>query len=77
VQVSQTGNFVFVVDGNDVVHVRHVTTGRQVSGETVIASGLASAETVVTDGQLRLSNGTHVSTRTPKKRGASPGRAGT
>jgi multidrug efflux system membrane fusion protein len=77
VQVSQTGNFVFVVDGNDVVHVRHVTTGRQVSGETVIASGLASGETVVTDGQLRLSNGTHVSTRTPKKRGASPGRAGT
>ena len=39
VQVSQTGNFVFVVkDG--VAKVQPVKVERQVGGETVIASGL-------------------------------------
>ena len=63
VQVSQTGNFVFVIDGKNVAHVRHVVTGRQFKGETVIASGLQAGETVVTDGQLLLANGTKVSLR--------------
>lgn len=59
VQVSQTGNFVFVVkDG--VTKVQHVNVERQVGSETVIASGLSGGETVVTDGQLLLSEGTHV-----------------
>jgi multidrug efflux system membrane fusion protein len=63
VQVSQTGNFVFVIDSNNVARVQHVTPERQVGNETVIASGLKGGETVVTDGQLRLSNGTKVSPR--------------
>jgi multidrug efflux system membrane fusion protein len=77
VQVSQTGNFVFVVDGNNVAHVRHVATERQVDNETVIASGLKGGETVVTDGQLLLSDGKHVSPRAPNPAGAPKGRAGT
>jgi multidrug efflux system membrane fusion protein len=70
VQVSQTGSFVFVVD-NGVAKVRHVEAGRQVGEEIVIKSGVKGGETVVTDGQLRLQNGTRVAPRAPK------GRAGT
>jgi RND family efflux transporter MFP subunit len=77
VQVSQTGNFVFVVDNNNVAKVEHVTTERQVNNETVIASGLKGGETVVVDGQLLLSNGTRVSPRQPKEAGDSKAPAGT
>lgn len=70
VQVSQTGSFVFLVD-NGVAKVRHVEVGRQVREETVIKSGVKGGETVVTDGQLRLQNGTRVTPRAPE------GRAGT
>jgi len=76
VQVSQTGTFVFVVEGN-VAHVRHVTRERQVGGDTVIASGLKGGETVVTDGQLRLRNGTRVAPRGPGPAGAAKAPAGT
>ena len=34
--------------------------------ETVIATGLSGGETVVTNGQLSLSNGTKVAPRGPK-----------
>jgi RND family efflux transporter MFP subunit len=65
VQVSQTGNFIFVVkDG--VAKVQPVKVERQAAGETVIASGLNGGETVVTDGQLLLSDGTRVESRRPK-----------
>ena len=68
VQVSQTGNFVFVVD-NGAAKVQPVKVERQVGQETVIAAGLNGGETVVTDGQLLLSNGTRVDTaRAPKRR---------
>ncbi|HEU5019537.1 MAG TPA: efflux RND transporter periplasmic adaptor subunit [Pseudolabrys sp.] len=60
VQVSQTGAFVFVVK-NNVAEVQHVTVERQVGKDSVIASGLRGGETVVTDGQLRLSNGSKIS----------------
>jgi multidrug efflux system membrane fusion protein len=65
VQVSQNGNFVFiVVDGT--ARVRPVTVERRVGDDTVIASGLEGTETVVTDGQLLLSEGTRVNPREPK-----------
>lgn len=65
VQISQTGNFVFVVkDG--VAKVQPVTVERQVGGESVIATGLSGGETVVTDGQLLLSDGTRVNPRPVK-----------
>jgi membrane fusion protein, multidrug efflux system len=77
VQVSQTSSFVFVVD-KGVAKVRHVEAGRQFEGETVIKSGVKPGETVVTDGQLRLQNGTKVAPRGAKPAGGAPkGRAGT
>jgi multidrug efflux system membrane fusion protein len=68
VQVSQTGSFVFVVD-NGVAKVQPVKVERQVGDVSVIADGLKGGETVVTDGQLLLSNGTRVN---PRSGGASP-----
>jgi len=65
VQMSQTGSYVFVVD-NDVATVRPVTVARVLGSESVLASGLDGGETVVTNGQLLLSNGTKVAVRAPK-----------
>src|SRR6185437_5544964 len=68
VQVSQTGNFVFVIkDG--AAKVQPVKVDRIVDNFTVITSGLAGGETVATDGQLLLSNGTRVSVRPAKAAG--------
>jgi RND family efflux transporter MFP subunit len=62
VQVSQDGSFVFVVkDG--VATVKPVKVARVQEHETIIESGLVGGETVVTEGQLRLSNGTRVAPR--------------
>jgi RND family efflux transporter MFP subunit len=62
VQVSQTGSFVFVVkDG--AAFVQPVEVARVMESETVIAGGLEGGETVVTDGQLRLTNGIRVAPR--------------
>jgi membrane fusion protein, multidrug efflux system len=62
VQVSQSGTFVFVVK-NGVAEVQAVKVARTVDGNSVVESGLSGGETVVTEGQLRLSNGTRVSVR--------------
>jgi len=64
VQVSQTGTFVFTVD-NGQAKVRPVKVERQYGDNSVISDGLAGGETVVTDGQLLLANGTRVSPRNP------------
>lgn len=62
IQVAQAGPFVFVVkDGT--ASVRPVKIARVLEGETVIESGLDGNETVVTEGQLRLTNGSRVAPR--------------
>lgn len=66
VQVSQTGNFVFLV-ANGAAKVQPITVERTVGTESVISSGLSGGETVVTEGQLLLSNGTPVNLRPPAK----------
>ena len=69
VQVSQTGNFVFVIN-DDVAKVQPVKVERTVGNLSVIGSGLKGGETVVTDGQLLLSNGTRVNPRNAKAAGS-------
>ena len=59
VQVSQTGSFVFVIKDN-VAKVQKVDVARTVGDQSVIGSGLNGGETVVTEGQLLLSEGTPV-----------------
>jgi membrane fusion protein, multidrug efflux system len=65
VQVSQTGTYVFVVE-NGVAKVRQVKVARAIDHESVVGEGLKGGETVVTDGQLLLSDGTRVTPRAPK-----------
>lgn len=62
VQLSQTGPFVYVVK-NGVATVQPVTVARTLLNETVLEGGLDGGETVVTDGQLRLTNGSRVAPR--------------
>jgi RND family efflux transporter MFP subunit len=59
VQSGQRGTFVFVVDSG-VAKVRAVTVGRTQGGEAIITNGLSGNETVVTDGQLSLRDGSRV-----------------
>ena len=63
VQNGQDGPFVFIVD-DGIAHVRQVAVARTVDGRTVIAKGLDGGETVVTDGQLSLREGSRVNVRT-------------
>lgn len=60
VQIGQNGSYVFVVKDDDTTEVRLVTVERTVNNMAVIAKGLKAGEKVVIDGQLRLSEGTHV-----------------
>ena len=60
VQTGQDGQFVYVVKQDRTVEMRPVVTGTRVDQELVIDRGLQPGETVVTEGQLRLTPGSHV-----------------
>jgi RND family efflux transporter MFP subunit len=65
VQTGQGGTYVFTVkDGT--ASVQPVTVARTVAGEAVISKGLSGGETIVTDGQLLLADGTKVAPRAPR-----------
>lgn len=65
VQRSQNGDFVFVVaDGK--AKVQPVTVVRTSAGTSIVSAGLNGGESVVTEGQLLLSEGTLVQPREPK-----------
>ncbi|MBV8763453.1 MAG: efflux RND transporter periplasmic adaptor subunit, partial [Hyphomicrobiales bacterium] len=68
VQSSQDGNIVFIVE-HGVARVKSVAVDRFEGATAVISSGLRGGETVVTDGQLRLTEGTPVTTLQDKRRG--------
>lgn len=68
VQSSQSGDFVFVVKPDSTVQKRPVVVGRSRGGLMVLESGIQPGEPVVTDGQLRLKEGSRV---TAQKHGAS------
>jgi multidrug efflux system membrane fusion protein len=60
VQTGQVGKYLFVVKPDFTADLRPVVVGETVQGETVIEKGVASGETVVTDGQLLLAPGSKV-----------------
>src|SRR5262245_47890558 len=65
IQVSQDGPYVFVVkDG--IARVQPVKVARVLDSETVLESGLQGGETVVTQGQLQITDGSRVAPREPK-----------
>jgi len=61
VQAGQQGSYVFVVKPDSTVELRQVTVARTQDNETIIKLGLKPGETVVTDGQLRLTSGSRIS----------------
>jgi len=60
IQNGPNGPYVFVVRSDSTVEVRNIKIARAEGDDTVIASGLAPGERVVTVGQLRLAPGTRV-----------------
>jgi multidrug efflux system membrane fusion protein len=71
VQASQQGQLIYVVKADQTVEARPVKVAWTEGNETVIASGVSAGETIVTDGQLRLTPGAKVTTGG----GRGPGRA--
>jgi multidrug efflux system membrane fusion protein len=62
VQTGQEGQFVFVVKGDSTVEQRPIVVAQRVSDDVVVEKGLKLGETVDTEGQLRLEQGTRVQT---------------
>jgi multidrug efflux system membrane fusion protein len=60
VQSGAPGDYVYLVNPDDTVSVHKVTLGPSDGKNTVIMSGLALGQTVVTDGMDRLSDGARV-----------------
>lgn len=63
VQASQQGQYVYVVKSDQTVELRPVTVAWTAGNDVVIQTGVTPGETVVTDGQLRLTPGARVSVR--------------
>jgi len=75
VQTGQSGAYVYVISGEMIVEQRPVTVGFTYGDETVIDSGLAAGEEVVTDGQLRLRPGVTIKALQPGGKGDIPDEA--
>jgi membrane fusion protein, multidrug efflux system len=70
VQSSQQGQYVYMVKADNHVEVRPVTVAPSQGNRTVVQSGLAAGDVVVTDGQLRLFPGAEVkAVESPKAAG--------
>jgi multidrug efflux system membrane fusion protein len=74
VQVGQDGHSVFVVKADSTVEQRPITVTQRFGEIVVIGKGLTPGETIVTEGQLRLEQGTKV--QVGDTNGASDGRRG-
>lgn len=65
IQQGPDGAFVYVVEAEDKVAVRKIEVGASHAGATAVLKGIAADETVVTDGQLRLTPGAKVVAKKP------------
>jgi membrane fusion protein, multidrug efflux system len=63
VQQGADGNFLYVVKDDSSVEMRKIEVAAANAGLSAIGKGLQGGETVVTDGQLRLTPGAKVKTR--------------
>ncbi len=60
VQTGQSGEYVYIVNPDRSVEMRPVKVAESVDQQSIIASGVQPGETVVTDGQIRLTPKSHV-----------------
>ncbi len=67
VQQGPQGSFVFAVGADSKVSVRPVQTGQQRHGVAVVSQGLDAGQTVVVQGQYRLTDGTLVAASKPSE----------
>jgi multidrug efflux system membrane fusion protein len=67
IQPTQDGPSVFIVKPDKTVELRRVAVRRSVDGNSIIESGIAAGDTIVTEGQLRLANGATVQVKPPAK----------
>lgn len=75
ITAGQSGPYVFVVKSDGTVESRPIVTGKAYQSDTVVVSGLQPGETVVTDGQVRLTSGAHVTIKAASQ--AAPNAAST
>lgn len=64
IQMGQRGQFVYVVKQGNAVEMRPVTVGQQIEQQAIIDRGVQAGETVVTDGQIRLTPKSKVDVKT-------------
>ncbi len=67
VQNGQAGQFVYVVKPDQTAELRPVTEEKTLDGRTVV-EGVQDKEIVVTDGQLRLTNGAKIQIKPSEKK---------
>lgn len=63
VQTGQDGSYVYVVKDDQTAEMRPVTVGMRAGEDVVIEKGLQEGDTVVSEGQLRLTDGSRVQAR--------------
>jgi multidrug efflux system membrane fusion protein len=63
VQDGPKGNFVYVVDQQSTARVTPVRVGRMAADRTTLVAGVVSGETIVVEGQSRLTDGARVAAR--------------
>ncbi|WP_449256537.1 efflux RND transporter periplasmic adaptor subunit [Bosea sp. (in: a-proteobacteria)] len=63
VQTGQKGPYVFVAKADSTVDLRQIKVALSDGGKTAVTEGVAPGERVVTDGQMRLKQGTRVRER--------------
>ncbi len=73
VQLGAPGTYVYVINQDDTVSVRPITTGATDGKETQVLSGLTAGERVVTDGTDRLRDGQKVTIPPPPGQNAQAG----
>lgn len=72
IQQGAEGNFLYAVKPDDTVEVRKIEIVASHQGNSAIAKGVAVGETVVTDGQLRLTPGAKISSKPANTEAAQP-----
>jgi membrane fusion protein, multidrug efflux system len=72
VQTGPQGPYVFAVTPDQTVELQPVTVARTSGAETIIGDGLKNGDTVITDGQLLLVQGSRISVRTNPPEQATP-----
>lgn len=70
VQMGQKGNYIYVVKNDSTVEYRDITVGSETDDHTIIEKGISIGETVVTDGQLRLSQCSKVAVKDETQAGS-------